>query len=117
MESLAFSDPIMEKWVQSLLENSKTIRKGRYQQKIERPERERLVQEQNLVSNEPDGPYNYTEDETDNDNQLEESDLRCPIGTICSLVWCREAFGLKHDPQLPVNACMFGCACKREIVR
>ena len=82
MDSLAFSDPIMKVWVTSLLENSKTIREGRDQQKLERAERERLLQEQDLVPNEPDGPYNYTEDEACADSQLDESDLRAIIGRL-----------------------------------
>lgn len=82
MESLSFSDPIMHAWVLSLLENSKTIREGRDQQKLERAERERLLQEQDLVPDEPDGPYNYAEEDADVDNQLDESVLRSIVGRL-----------------------------------
>jgi hypothetical protein len=74
MENISYSDPIYHKWIQNLVENMKSIKEGRQQQNLDRQERERLQQEQELMPSEPLSAYDHSIDE-DDDSGLGPSDM------------------------------------------
>jgi hypothetical protein len=78
MDNLSYSDPVHHKWIQSLVGNLKAIKEGRNQQKLDRQERERLQQEQELTPSAPLPAYDHSIDEPDEEG-LGPSDLEAII--------------------------------------
>jgi hypothetical protein len=78
MENISYSDPIYHKWIQSLAGNMRSIKEGRNQQKLDRQERERLQQEQELMPSEPLPAYDHSIDE-DDESALGPSDMEALI--------------------------------------
>ena len=78
MENISYSDPVHHKWILSLVDNMKTIKEGRHQQKLDRQERERLQQEQELMPSEPMAGYDHSVEE-DDESGLGPSDMEAII--------------------------------------
>ena len=74
MEALAVVDPHRHKRTADIIRNMTCITSGRDLQRIERVERERLRQEQGLVSSVPDGPNDFDPNQN-NDIEVEGEEI------------------------------------------